>query len=90
MSLKFHYRMFMSRSSQTSLIVYLALVEKLVAYFQSQEGGATVTISMGIDPADDRSIKLLARVRRRERGEERGREGRREERRRERERGGGV
>ncbi len=62
MSLKFHYRMFMSRSAQTSLIVYLALVEKLVAYFQSQDGGATVTVSMGIDPADDRSIKLLARV----------------------------
>ena len=53
----------MSRSSQTSLIVYLAVVEKLVTYFQSQDGGATVTVSMGIDPADDRSIKLLARVR---------------------------
>ena len=52
----------MSRSSQTSLIVYLGLVEQLIAYFQSEEGGATVTVSMGIDPADDRNIKLLMRV----------------------------
>ena len=62
MSLKFHYRMFMARSAQTSLIVYLALLGTLITYFQSQEGGATVTVSMGIDPADDRSIKLLERV----------------------------
>ncbi len=54
--------MFASRMSQTSVIVYLGLVEKLMCYFQSQEGGASVTVSMGIDPADDRSIKLLARV----------------------------
>ena len=54
--------MFMARSAQTSLIVYLTLVDKLMGYFQSQEGGATVTVSMGIDPADDRSIKLLERV----------------------------
>ncbi len=63
MSLKFHYRMFMSRSAQTSLFVYLGLVEQLIGYFQSEEGGATVTVSMGIDPADDRNIKLLMRVR---------------------------
>ena len=54
--------MFMARSAQTSLIVYLTLVDNLMGYFQSQEGGAAVTVSMGIDPADDRSIKLLARV----------------------------
>ena len=62
LSLKFHYRMFASRTSQTSSIVYLSVVDQLVQYFLSQNGGAAVTVSMGIDPADDRSVKLLTRV----------------------------
>ena len=62
LSLMFYYRIFTLRSSQTSRIVYLSLVDGLVHYFMSQSSGEAVTLSMMIDPADDSSAMLLARV----------------------------
>jgi len=60
--------MFTSRTSHTSSLVYLSVTDQLVQHFLSQNGGASVTVSMGIDPADDRNVKLLTRVSARWRG----------------------
>ena len=53
--------MFAARTSLTTREVYLNFVECLSTYFHSKEG-CGVTLAMGLDPADDRWVKLLARV----------------------------
>ena len=61
MSLKLYYRMFGAHTANVTRIVYLSFIDNLVQFFQSQEGGV-VTLSMGVDPADDRCIRILAKV----------------------------
>ena len=53
--------MFAAHTANTTRVIYLSLTESLSQFFQSQEGGV-VTVSMGVDPADDRCIQLLAKV----------------------------
>ena len=53
--------MFAARTAFTTREVYLTLSEKLRELFQSEEG-CVITLAMGVDPADDRCLKLLARV----------------------------
>ena len=62
LSLKLHSRMFAARTALTTREVYFTLSEKLRELFQSEEG-CVITLAMGVDPADDRCLKLLARVR---------------------------
>ena len=50
--------MFGAHTSNVTKTVYLSLVEILSQLFQ----GGVVTLSMGVDPADDRCIQLLAKV----------------------------
>ena len=40
---------------------FLSLLDQLYGFFQGHEGGV-VTMAMGVDPADDRSLALLQRV----------------------------
>ena len=54
--------MFAARTALTTREVYFTLSEKLRDLFQSEEG-CVITLAMGVDPADDRCLKLLARVR---------------------------
>ena len=54
--------MFAARTALTTREVYFTLSEKLRELFQSEEG-CVITLVMGVDPADDRCLKLLARVR---------------------------
>ena len=54
--------MFAARTALTTREVYFTLSEKLRDLFQSEEG-CVITLTMGVDPADDRCLKLLARVR---------------------------
>ena len=50
--------MFGAHTANVTKTVYLSLVEILSQLFQ----GGVVTLSMGVDPADDRCIQLLAKV----------------------------
>ena len=58
LSLKLYYRMFAAHTANVTKTVYLSLVDILSQLFQ----GGVVTLSMGVDPADDRCIQLLAKV----------------------------
>ena len=58
LSLKLYYRMFGAHTANVTKTVYLGLVDVLSQLFQ----GGVVTLSMGVDPADDRCIQLLAKV----------------------------
>ena len=53
--------MYTAHMSATTKFVFLGLAKELKTYFQSQEGSLD-TLAMGLDSADDRCIKLLARV----------------------------
>ena len=53
--------MYTAHMSATTKFVFLGLAEELKIYFESQEGSLD-TLAMGLDSADDRCIKLLARV----------------------------
>ena len=53
--------MFAAHTALTTREVYLTLSEKLREFFQSEEG-CVVMLAMGLDAADDRCLKLLARV----------------------------
>jgi len=53
--------MFTAHTARTTKEAFLSLSEKLREFFQSEEG-CVVTLAMGLDPADDRCLKLLARV----------------------------
>lgn len=61
LSLKLHYRIFTAHLPNATRAVYLSFVDTLAQFFQSQEGGVVV-LSMGVDPADDRCIQILAKV----------------------------
>jgi hypothetical protein len=50
--------MFGAHTANVTKTVYLSLVELLSQLFQA----GVVTLSMGVDPADDRCIQLLAKV----------------------------
>lgn len=50
--------MFGAHTANVTKTVYLSLVEILSQLFQ----GGVVTLSMGVDPADDRCIQLLVKV----------------------------
>ena len=50
--------MFAAHTANVTKTVYLSLVDILSQLFQ----GGVVTLSMGVDPADDRCIQLLAKV----------------------------
>ena len=61
MSLSLHHHLLTSHTPSSSLEAFLSLVQQLSGFFQSPEAMA-VTMAMGVDPADDRSLALLQRV----------------------------
>lgn len=61
LSLTLHSRLFSTHTSATSREAFLSLAQQLYSFFQGHEGMA-ITLAMGIDPADDRSLALLQRV----------------------------
>ena len=58
LSLKVLYRMFAAHTAHTTREAYLCLTEQLNEFFMSEEGSVN-TLSMGIDPADERYLRVL-------------------------------
>ena len=61
LSLTLHHRLFSCHTSVTCHDAFLSLAQQLCGFFRGHEGIA-VTMAMGVDPADDRSLALLQRV----------------------------
>ncbi|CAI8013095.1 Protein broad-minded [Geodia barretti] len=61
MSLTLHCHLLSSHSPTSSLEALLSLSHNLSAFFLGKEGVA-VTMAMGIDPADDRSLTVIQRM----------------------------
>lgn len=61
LSLKLFHRMFRAHSSLTTREVYTCLCEHLHDLFGVGEGDM-FTLSMGMDPADDRCLEMLSKV----------------------------
>ena len=61
MSLSLHHLLLTTYTSSSCHEAYLSLVQQLSGFFQSHEGVA-VTMVMGIDCGDDRSLKLIQQV----------------------------
>lgn len=53
--------MFAAHTALTAREAFLSLAEQLEGFFRGSVGVAT-TVAMGLDPADDRTAKLLSRV----------------------------